>query len=353
MQRLTDLRLYLLSMGLNEILDVLLVATLIYGLLYVVKGTRAIQLLRGILLVVLFSYLFSQFLELPAFTGILKQILPAILVSIPVIFQPELRRAFERLGRAGIFSFRGADEVDTGFVSMVSLAARQLSEQKHGALMVIERGTRLDDIAERGVTMDAKVSDDLLTQIFYPNSPLHDGAVIIRGGRVLAARVVLPLSEQASQSRHLGTRHLAANNITRLADVVAVVVSEETGTISLAEDGRLVRGLDEGELNKRLYRALTEASPPVQRVGENVETAGRMLVAFLERLSLGRGQGGDAGRSAAQPSTVQRSTSIADAPGVKSVEEGSGSAPELDSDDKLAAAIDPTENPTTSAGAER
>jgi diadenylate cyclase len=298
MQRLTDLRIYMLSMGLNEILDVLLVAALVYGLLYVVRGTRAIQLLRGILLLVLFSYLFSQFLELPAFTGIMRQILPAILVSIPVIFQPELRRAFERLGRAGIFTLRSADEVDTGFLSMVSLAARQLSEQKHGALVVIERGTRLDDIAERGVTMDARVSDDLLTQIFYPNSPLHDGAVIIRNGRILAARVVLPQSEHASQSRHLGTRHLAANAITRLADVVAVVVSEETGTISLAEDGRLVRGLDEGELNKRLYRALTEASEPVQRVSENVESVGRLFGALAGRLGLGREQSVEADESA-------------------------------------------------------
>ncbi len=276
MDRLSDLSIYILSMGLAEALDILLVAALIFALLYVVRGARAAQLLRGILILVLFVFVVSQYLDLPAFSSILSAILPAILVSVPVIFQPELRRAFERLGRPGLFSLRGGEGMDPGFATVVALAARRLADQKHGALIVIERGTRLDDLTERGVSLDAELSEELLAQIFYPNSPLHDGAVVLREGRVVAARVVLPLGEQTSQSRGLGTRHLAAISITRSSDVVAVVVSEESGIISMAQDGRLTRRLDEGALSQRLYRALLE--PEEQATRRVLEPMVRPLV---------------------------------------------------------------------------
>ncbi|MCB9175633.1 MAG: TIGR00159 family protein [Caldilineae bacterium] len=262
MNQLSDLWIYILSMGPSEVLDVLLVAALIYGLLYVVRGARAAQLLRGILILVLFVFVVSQYLQLPAFQGILRAILPAILVSVPVIFQPELRRAFERLGRPGLFSLRAGERLDSGFATVIALAARRLADQRHGALIVIERGSRLDELTERGVALDAALGEDLLAQIFYPNSPLHDGAVVVRNGRIAAARVVLPLGEQTTQSRGLGTRHLAAISITRSADVVAVVVSEESGIVSMAQDGRLTRRLDEGALAQRLYRALLEPEAP-------------------------------------------------------------------------------------------
>ena len=262
MNQLSDLWIYILSMGPTEVLDVLLVAALIYGLLYVVRGARAAQLLRGILILVLFVFVVSQYLQLPAFQGILRAILPAILVSVPVIFQPELRRAFERLGRPGLFSLRAGERLDSGFATVIALAARRLADQRHGALIVIERGSRLDELTERGVALDAALGEDLLAQIFYPNSPLHDGAVVVRNGRIAAARVVLPLGEQTTQSRGLGTRHLAAISITRSADVVAVVVSEESGIVSMAQDGRLTRRLDEGALAQRLYRALLEPEAP-------------------------------------------------------------------------------------------
>ena len=255
MQAIGDLLARMLAISFAELLDIGLVSAMIFGLLYVVRGTRAIQLLRGILLLVLFAFLVNQVLPLQAFKGIVTAILPAILVSIPVIFQPELRRSFERLGRSGIFSLREGVGLDSGVANQVSRAARRLSDERHGALIVIERRTSLDEILESGVSLDAALTDDLLVQIFYPKSPLHDGAVVIRGGRILAAKVVLPLGEPNAQVRRLGTRHLAALSITRTADVVTVVVSEETGTISLAEDGRLVRGLDQGALAKRLNQA--------------------------------------------------------------------------------------------------
>lgn len=265
MDRLSEVWIYVLSIGVSEAFDIFLVAALIFALLYVVRGARAAQLLRGILLMVLFVVVISQYLDLLAFSSIVQTILPAILVSIPVIFQPELRRAFERLGRPGIFSLRAAESLDQGFATVIALAARGLAEKRHGALIVIERGTSLEELTERGVNLDAALSQELLAQIFFPNSPLHDGAVVLRAGRVAAARVVLPLGEQTTQSRNLGTRHLAAVSITRSADVVAVVVSEETGIVSIAEGGRLTRRLDEGAVAQRLYRALANGDSTATR----------------------------------------------------------------------------------------
>jgi diadenylate cyclase len=266
MEQLRDLRTYLLAMQPSDVLDIVLVASLIYALLYVVRGTRAVQLLRGILLVVLLAYLFSQVVSLPAFRWLVQILLLPFLVSLPVIFQPELRRALERLGRAGLFLSRPHDAGADSIVTVVALAAGRLSESRHGALIVLERETGLDDLVERGVRLDAVATVDLLTQIFYPNSPLHDGAVIIRNGRIAAARVVLPLGDPRVDDRGLGTRHLAALALTESSDALAVIVSEETGIIALARDGDIVRHLDEGELSRLLYRAMAAPSRPGDRI---------------------------------------------------------------------------------------
>lgn len=261
MDPLRDLWIYVLAMRAADVVDVLLVASLIYLLLYVVRGTRAVQLLRGILLVVLIVFVFNQLFPLPAFGKVVQVLLPAILVSIPVIFQPELRRAFERLGRAGLFAYRPGDPASSqSVVTVVSLAAARLAEARHGALMVLERQTGLEDLVEQGVPLDAVVTVDLLVQIFQPNTPLHDGAVVIRDGRLVAARVVLPLLDRPPEDPGLGTRHMAALSITESTDAVAVVVSEETGVISLAQDGALERYLDEGGLGRRLHRVLIAPS---------------------------------------------------------------------------------------------
>jgi diadenylate cyclase len=253
--QLGDLGTYILAMRPADVLDVAVVGALVFLLLYAVRGTRAVSLIRGILLLVLVVFLISQVARLQAFGYLARILLPALLIALPVIFQPELRRALERLGRAGtMFNWSGPAPGDDSIVTVVSLAARQLAADRHGALIVLERDVRLDDMIDRGVALDALASVELLRQVFHPNTPLHDGAVVIRDGRVAAAAVVLPLSDTVADDRDLGTRHLAAQSITENSDALAVVVSEETSTISLARNGELIRHLDERELARLLYR---------------------------------------------------------------------------------------------------
>jgi diadenylate cyclase len=170
-----------------------------------------------------------------------------------VIFQPELRRALERLGRPGVLlTRRSASAAQT--VNAITRAASELAERGFGALIVLEATTGLQDYVDTGVSLDAQLSSDLLLALFYKNSALHDGAVIVREDRVVAAACVLPLSENNHLERDLGTRHRAALGVTEGTDAIAVIVSEETGVIAVAHNGRLVRRLDEGELNRLLFR---------------------------------------------------------------------------------------------------
>jgi diadenylate cyclase len=237
----------------SSILDIFLVALLLYGVFYFVQGTRAVTLLRGIIIVVFLAGVASTVFHLAAFNWLIRNSIPALLVAIPVIFQPELRRALERLGRPGMLLTRhSATAAQT--INTIARAASQLTEQGFGALIVVERTTGLQDFVDTGVLIDAQLSDDLLLSIFYKNSALHDGAVIIREDRVAAAACMLPLSESSDLDRDLGTRHRAAIGVTEGTDAIALVVSEETNTVSVAHNGRLVRRLDEGELNRLLYR---------------------------------------------------------------------------------------------------
>ena len=239
------------------ILDITVVALLFYWLLGVIRGTRAVQLLRGFGIVLALSFLLSSVLRLDTLDWLLERVIqPALFVAIPVIFQPELRRALEKLGGTNdLFGrpFSRANHSDLlETINGVSRAAQQLSQQGVGALIVIERETGLQDYADRGVTLDARLAVPLLLNIFYPNSPLHDMAVIMRSNRILAANVVLPLSEDVVGQRRYGTRHRAAKGITEQSDAVAVVVSEETGAISLVHDGRMVSYLNEARLRNLL-----------------------------------------------------------------------------------------------------
>lgn len=238
---------------LSSILDIFLVALVFYGLFYFVQGTRAVTLLRGIILVAFLTVVASSVLHLAAFSWLIRNSIPALLVAIPVIFQPELRRALERLGRPGMFlTRRSVSAAQT--VNTIARAARELAEQGFGALIVLERTTGLQDFVDTGVLLDAHLTDDLLLSVFYKNSALHDGAVIIREDRIVAAACMLPLSESSNLDRDLGTRHRAALGITESTDAIAVIVSEETGTMAVAHNGRLARRLDEGELNRLVYR---------------------------------------------------------------------------------------------------
>ncbi|MFN8482798.1 MAG: diadenylate cyclase CdaA [Anaerolineae bacterium] len=237
------------------IVDLLLVTAVFYGLLYLIRGTQAVQLLRGFLLLTLIVVVLSNVLQLRAFNWLLRNSFPALLISIPVIFQPEIRRGLERLGRAGRFITPGAGEtLSTSIIPEVARAVGEMSERHHGALIVIEQDTGLQEFIDTGEKIDSSVTADLLMTIFFPKTALHDGAVIVRGNRIAAARCVLPLAMGREPDSHLGTRHLAAIGVTERTDAVAVVVSEETGTISLVRNGIIRRRLDEGQVSRLLYR---------------------------------------------------------------------------------------------------
>lgn len=241
------------------LLDILIVALLFFWLLGVIRGTRAVQLLRGvgiILAIALFVGAVARD-QLTTLSWLLNTIItPALIVGVPVLFQPELRRALESLGRSSELLTRpltGANRSEViETITTIARTAHQLSQQGIGALIVIERTTKLQEYADRGVLLDSRVSTPLLLNLFYPNSPLHDMAVIVRGNRILAANVVLPLSEDVIGPRRYGTRHRAAKGISEQTDALAVVVSEETGAISLVQDGRMASYLTEARLRTML-----------------------------------------------------------------------------------------------------
>ncbi|MCC7165346.1 MAG: TIGR00159 family protein [Anaerolineae bacterium] len=254
-------------LNLSSVVDILLVALVFLGLFYLVRGTRAVTLLRGILLVAFLTVLASTFLNLTAFNWLIRNSIPAMLVSIPIIFQPELRRAFERLGRPRALIGTRATDATTKFLATLSRTAGVLARQMVGALIVIEGRTGLQEYIETGVKLDAEASVDLLQTIFNKHTNLHDGAVILRDERILAASCMLPLSENPDVDRDLGTRHRAALGVTETSDAIAIVVSEETGGISVAHNGRLIRNLDEGNLNRLLTNLYTgrAATDPMRR----------------------------------------------------------------------------------------
>lgn len=235
-----------------DVVDILLVAVVFYLLFNLAQGTQAVQLLRGMVLVILFAFLVSRILPFRGFRWLIQTALPALLIAIPVVFQPELRRALERLGRTGsLLGWRQQEAVVDRVIDEVARAAHRMSAQRHGALIVFERETGLREFIETGVLLDAEVQAELLRCIFHPNTALHDKAVIIRDGRIVAASVMLPAT-QNPQYGGLGTRHRAAIGLTEASDALVVVVSEETGIISVAYNGRIVRRLDINRLRSVL-----------------------------------------------------------------------------------------------------
>jgi diadenylate cyclase len=250
------------QLNLVSLIDIAAVALIFYTVFFLIQGTQAVQLLRGIFLVALaFLIITTVFTRLTALSWLVRNSLPALLVSIPVVFQPELRRGLERLGRTtGLIGRPFSESSLTLVVEGITQACVRLSERRHGALIVLERSTGLQKYIDNGIPLDAAVSKELLTTIFCPNTPLHDGALIIRGDRVVAAACVLPLSEDSAIEHSLGTRHMAAVGVTEQSDAIAMVVSEETGIISVAHNGRMVRRLDERRLRKTL-RAFYPLTP--------------------------------------------------------------------------------------------
>lgn len=232
-----------------SVVDILLVTTVFFGILLLLRGTQAMVLLRGALLLLTLFGILTSLRVLPAFSWLVQTTLPAMLLAIPVIFAPEIRLALERLGRARVMptSERAANQMRET-IKAVASAAAWLSDHKHGALIVVQQKDGLHEYIQTGVRMDARVTPELLLQIFYPNTPLHDGAVIISGARLVAASCVMPLSASGvltrSLDRQMGLRHRAALGISEVSDVVVVVVSEESGAISLVHDGRMIQRLD-------------------------------------------------------------------------------------------------------------
>jgi diadenylate cyclase len=234
------------------VIDILLVTLIFFSVLYLVRDTQAMILLRGIIVILVLVAVLTNLVNLPALSWLIKTILPVMVFAIPVVFAPEMRRALERIGRAGTF-FRmtnkksASQEIQQTIQAVVGAAAR-LSARQHGALIILERFDHLDEYIRTGILVQSDVTPEMLMQIFYPNTPLHDGAVIISGNKIIAAACVMPLSSSGilarSPERKMGLRHRAAVGISEATDSIAVVVSEETGDIAIAHAGRIIRRLD-------------------------------------------------------------------------------------------------------------
>ncbi len=237
--------------------DVVLIAYIIYRIILLIRGTRAIHLVQG-LAILLTATVISGWLSLSAINWALEQVQISLLVAIPIVFQPELRRALEQVGRGRLFgpgiAVLERPDLDRLIQDLVR-AVKTMSRNKVGALIVLERETGLEDVAETGIRIDGRVSAEFLVNIFIPNTPLHDGAVIIRGNRVVAAACFLPLTESEVDPK-MGGRHRASLGITEQTDAVVLVVSEENGAISLARGGKLIRNLDEESLREMLSELL-------------------------------------------------------------------------------------------------
>lgn len=264
---MTNLLWYLQRLEWIDILDILLVAFLFFWILYLVRGTRAVPLLRGAIFLIIAVVLLSGFIRLRAFGWLAEKLFPALLVAVPVLFQQELRRALERLGRPGALLgwMRGKRAALEQTLATVAQASRTLAERRCGALIVLERETGLQELTDSGVLLDAAVTPELLLTIFNPHTVLHDGAVIVREGRVLAAACVLPLSTAFLADRQLGLRHRAAIGVTEESDAIVVVISEERGSISVAHGGRIIRNLDAKRLEavlQALYQPVLERAWP-------------------------------------------------------------------------------------------
>jgi diadenylate cyclase len=256
----------------SSAIDLAIVTLIFFVLLVLARETQAVVLLRGVILIIIVMILLTSLVDLPAFSWLIATALPALLLSIPVIFAPEIRRGLERLGRAGstpgLFGRKQTTPGTEEAIRAVVTAAVRLSAREHGALIVLQRGDNLEEYINTGVRLNARVTTELLLQIFYPNTPLHDGAVIIANTQIAAAACVMPLSASGilnrQPDRQMGLRHRAALGTSEACDGIAVVVSEETGQISIAHSGRMIRRLDAERLENIL---MTFYYPPRESRG--------------------------------------------------------------------------------------
>lgn len=237
----------------RDVVDILVVAFIIYRILILIQGTRAIQMLLGLATIVI-VFILAQWFQLATLEWALSNILGDIFLVIIVLFQSDIRRALTRVGKNPFAT--GGDEFGEEVVEEISRAANALANRKIGAIIVVERNTGLNEYIEDGVAIDAKVSRDLMISAFLPTSPIHDGAMIIRGGRIVAAGCFFPLATDVEIDKDLGTRHRAAIGISEESDAAVVVVSEEKGAVSLIYQGKIFFNLDGDNLRERLHRLL-------------------------------------------------------------------------------------------------
>ena len=269
------------SIGITDVLDILIVAFIVYKVLGFIRETRAEQLAKGLLILVIIT-LASKALHLYTLNWILSGLMTVGVVALVVIFQPELRRALEHLGRSRFVNvLNGVDKEEAKRMALEMVEAiDSMSSSRTGALIVIEGEITLNDIVETGTVIDAAVSAEMIGNIFYEGAPLHDGALIIRGDRLHAAGCVLPLTQNKQLSKELGTRHRAGIGITENSDAMVIIVSEETGVISIAQNGNLTRFVDVKKIEKTLLGmyfdgdrkyTFTERINMILRGGKNAE----------------------------------------------------------------------------------
>lgn len=240
----------------RDLIDIAIVAFVIYHGIKLIKETRASQLIKGIISLMIFAQI-ADIMQLYSVNFILDNTLQLGLIALLVVFQPELRRTLEKVGSTSFTKLiKINDEPQESFTGEICSAVRRLAYTKTGALIVIERQTKLGDLMSSGIIIDSKITDSLLENIFVPNTPLHDGAVIIGDGRIKAAACVLPLTQNNNFSKELGTRHRAAIGVSEASDCVAVIVSEETGKISLAINGEITRDYTSATLKKKIDEIL-------------------------------------------------------------------------------------------------
>lgn len=258
---LTEIKGLLTTITALDVVDIIIVAVLLYKFYEMLKNTRAITLVKG-LIVLLILTMFSDWLGLHVIYWLLQKTVTLLFLALPIVFQPELRRALEHIGQGRLFVHSALLDIHEarGLVSDIDSAVMRMSREKTGALIVIERDMGLDDVAANGIYIDGVVSAALIMNIFVVNTPLHDGATIIRGKRIVASGCLLPLTDDRTLSTELGTRHRAAIGLSEQCDAVVVVVSEETGTISIAEHGRIYRHLDSDQLKQYLMPLFSQKS---------------------------------------------------------------------------------------------
>lgn len=246
----------------QDFVDIAVIAFIVYRLLLLLVDTRAMQLVKGLLVIGLL-FAIARLMQLEALSWILGRMLGVFIIAIPIVFQPEIRRMLEELGRGNIWRRRQAEERAAQLTDEITRSLLFLQNKKIGAILVFQRNTGLKDIWRSAVQIGGDISQDLIVSIFWPANPLHDGAVIMDRQKIIAAACYLPLTENSNLSRWMGTRHRAALGITEVSDAMSLVVSEERGEIALAINGHLSRGLKEGQIRKLVMHFFSEAPESV------------------------------------------------------------------------------------------